>query len=91
MGRKEVLPMTYGTSYSTKDLQGLLAELEFIKAQGREIQKNFDFIIPDYILEEIVLTRNKLEKLSLQIMINMAVLNKRITKGQAIKLKKSYC
>lgn len=83
--------MSYGTSYSTKDLQGLLAELEFIKAQGREIQKNFDFTIPDYILEEIVLTRNKLEKLSLQIMINMAVLNKRITKGQAIKLKKSYC
>lgn len=83
--------MAYRTSYSTKELQGLLAELEFIKAQGREIQKNFDFIIPDYILEEIVLTRNKLEKLSLQIMINMAVLNKRITKGQAIKLKKSYC
>ena len=83
--------MTYGTSYSTKDLQGLLAELEFIKAQGREIQKNFDFTIPDYILEEIVLTRNKLEKLSLQIMINMAVLNKRITKGQARKLKEVFC
>lgn len=83
--------MTYGTSYFTKDLQGLLAELEFIKAQWREIQKNFDFTIPDYVLEEIVLTRNKLEKLSLQIMINMAVLNKRITKGQAIKLKNAYC
>lgn len=83
--------MTYGTSYSTKDLQGLLAELEFIKAQGREIQKKFEFTIPDYILEEIVLTRNKLEKLSLQIMINMAVLNKRITKGQARKLKNAFC
>lgn len=83
--------MTNGTSYSTKDLQGLLAELEFIKAQGREIQKNFDFTIPDYILEEIVLTRNKLEKLNLQIMINIAVINNRITKGQAIKLKKAYC
>ena len=83
--------MTYGTSYSTKDLQGLLAELEFIKAQGREIQKNFDFTIPDYILEEIVLTRNKLEKLSLQIMINMAVINERITKAEGNKLKKIYC
>ncbi|MCR5146815.1 MAG: hypothetical protein K6B70_05680 [Clostridia bacterium] len=83
--------MAYRTSYSTKELQGLLAELEFIKAQGREIQKNFDFTIPDYILEEIVLTRNKLEKLSLQIMINMAVLNKRITNRQANKLKNAYC
>ena len=83
--------MTNETSYSTKDLQRLLAELEFIKAQGREIKKNFDFTIPDYILEEIVLTRNKLEKLNLQIMINIAVINNRITKGQAIKLKKAYC
>lgn len=83
--------MTYGTTYSTKDLQRLLSELEYIKAQGREIQKNFDFTIPDYILEEIVLTRNKLEKSNLQIMINMAFLNNRITKGQAIKLKNVYC
>lgn len=83
--------MTYGTSYSTKDLQGLLTELEFIKAQGREIQKNFEFTIPDYVLEEIVLTRNKLEKLSLQIMINMAVINNRITKANGNKLKEIYC
>ena len=83
--------MANRTSYSTKELQGLLAELEFIKAQGREIQKNFDFIIPDYVLEEIVLTRNKLEKLNLLIMINMAVLNNRITNIQASQLKSAYC
>lgn len=83
--------MTYGTSYSTKELQELLTEMMFIKAQGSEIQKNYKFTIPDYILEEIVTTRNKLDRLNLQLMINMAVINNRLTKGQARMLKKEYC
>lgn len=40
--------MTYGTSYSTKELQELLTEMMFIKAQGSEIQKNYKFTIPEY-------------------------------------------
>lgn len=43
--RKEVLPMTYGTSYSTKELQELLTKMMFIKAQGSEIQKKYNFTI----------------------------------------------
>ena len=35
--------MSYGTNYSTKELQELLTEMMFVKAQGSEIQKNFDF------------------------------------------------
>ncbi len=83
--------MTYGTSYSTKELQELLTEMMFIKAQGSEIQKNYKFTIPDYILEEIVTTRNELDRLNLQLMINMAVINNRLTKGQARMFKNKYC
>lgn len=83
--------MSYGTNYSTKELQELLTEMMFVTAQGSEIQKKYEFTIPDYILEEIVLTRNKLNRLNLQLMINMAVINNRLTKGQATMLKKEYC
>lgn len=83
--------MTYGTSYSTKELQELIAKMMFIKAQGSEIQKKYEFTIPDYILEEIVLTRIKLNRLNLQLMINMAVLNNKLTKEQARILKNEYC
>ena len=37
---KEVLPMSYGTRYSTKELQKILTEFMFVKMQGNEIQKN---------------------------------------------------
>lgn len=80
--------MINSENYSTKDLNDALTEMIFIKAQGREIQKKFEFVIPDYVLDEIVLARNKLNKLNLQLMINMAVLNNRLTNEQAKELKK---
>lgn len=83
--------MLYGKSYSTKELEDLLTETMIIKKKCKDIQKKFDFTIPDYVLEEIVLTRNKKEKVNLCLMINIAVLNNKLTKGQARKLKKSYC
>ena len=82
--------MSYGTKYSTEELQKLLTEFMFIKMKGNEIQKKFNFIIPDYVLEEIVLTRNKLDKLNLNLMINLAVINNRLTKRQAKMLKNEF-
>lgn len=80
--------MIISENYSTKDLKNALTEMIFIKAQGIEIQKKFEFVIPDYVLDEIVLARNKLNKANLQLMINMAVLNNRLTNEQAKELKK---
>ena len=82
--------MSYGTRYSTEELQKLLTKLMFVKMQGNEIQKKFNFIIPDYVLEEIVLSRNKLDRLNLNLMINLAVINNRLTKGQAKMLKNEF-
>ncbi|MBR2587869.1 MAG: hypothetical protein IKD77_01535 [Bacilli bacterium] len=82
--------MIISENYSTKDLKNALTEMIFIKAQGIEIQKKFEFVIPDYVLDEIVLARNKLNKANLQLMINMAVLNNRLTNEQAKELKNIF-
>lgn len=83
--------MLYGKKYSTKELKDLLTETMIIKKKCKDIQKKFEFTIPDYVLEEIVLTRNKEEKVNLCLMINIAVLNNKLTKGQARKIKNIYC
>lgn len=79
------------TSTSTKDISYLQERLNYITAQGREIQKNFEFIIPNYVLEEIVDTQNKQQKTNLSAIINLAKINKRLTEEQANKLKEAYC
>ena len=78
------------TSLSTKDSEILKQYCE-MKTQGREIQKNFDFFIPDYILDEIVLTQNKQQKLNLLTLINLARINEKLTEEQASILKNKYC
>lgn len=79
------------TSTSTKDISYLQERLNYITTQGREIQKNFEFIIPNYVLEEIVDTQNKQQKTNLSAIINLAKINKRLTEEQANKLKEAYC
>lgn len=78
------------TSLTTKDNE-ILKQFYEMKAQGREIQKNFSFFIPDYVLDEIVLTQNKHQKLNLLVLINLAMINKRLTEEQASELKNKYC
>lgn len=78
------------TSLTTKDNE-ILKQFYEMKAQGREIQKNFNFFIPDYVLDEIVLTQNKHQKLNLLVLINLAMMNKRLTEEQASELKNKYC
>ena len=78
------------TSLTTKDNE-ILKQFYEMKVQGREIQKNFSFFIPDYVLDEIVLTQNKHQKLNLLVLINLAMINKRLTEEQASELKNKYC
>lgn len=79
------------TSTSTKDISYLQERLNYITTQGREIQKKFEFIIPNYVLEEIVDTQSKHQKTNLSAIINLAKINKRLTEEQANKLKEAYC
>ena len=79
------------TSPSTKDINYLQERLDYITTQGKEIQKNFEFAIPNYVLEEIVDNQNKQQKLNLIAIINLATINNRLTREQANRLKDTYC
>ena len=59
-----------------------------IKEQGKKIQENYSFIIPDYILEEIV--KNKEYSDTLLSFINLAKINERLTEEEAMVLKRDF-
>lgn len=59
----------------------------YIKEKGKEIQKQYSFILPDYVLEEIVKNKDNKEKLIL--FINLARINNRLTEKEASLLKHS--
>ena len=48
------------------------------------IQKEFDFIVPDYIIDDIIIEENYRH---VCLMINMAKLNNELTENNAINLK----
>lgn len=59
-----------------------------IKAEGKKIQEKYSFIIPDYVLEEIV--RDNIIKEKLIFFINIAKINNRITEEEANVLKHDF-
>ena len=64
-------------------------ELEYIELKYKEIQKRYSFEIPKYILRE--LASSSYNKKELCMLINMAVINKRIKIKEGEILKKEYC
>lgn len=67
--------------------QKLIEYYNKIKEQGKTIQNKYNFKIPDYVLEAIVGSENKIE---INSFINLAKVNNRITLAQAKILKKEY-
>ena len=53
----------------------------------KQIQDEFDFVIPDYILQEIVQKEKRYIKENINALINLAKLNKRLSINQARILK----
>ena len=72
--------------YSTKDTEELLNTIEIIKA--KEIQDNFDFTIPNYVLREIVIIQGRFKRYNVLTLINLATINERINTENAEILKK---
>ena len=83
--------MAYGTSYSTEELMNLVTRDVYVKEIGTEIQEKLGFEIPFYIIEEIALAKENIDKLRVGILINIAELNNKITEEQSRKLKQIYC
>ena len=56
-----------------------------------KIQSNFDFVLPNYIIYEILENENTKNYFNLHYLINCAVINGRITEDNGKLLKKIYC
>lgn len=69
------------------DLQN---EIKNWNLKASEIQSNFDFIIPNYILDEIIEQQYCHNKDNLYALINCAVINGNITLENAKKIKEIY-
>ena len=74
--------------YSIEDTEELIKMVETIETKEKEIQANFDFIIPNYVLREIVITQGRFKRYNVITLINLAKINNRISKKNAEILKK---
>lgn len=56
-----------------------------------KIQSKFDFVLPNYIIDEILKNEEKKDYNNLHYLINCAVINGRISKNAGKIIKKFYC
>lgn len=67
--------------------QQLIEDLKKLQSKMKQIQDEFDFVIPDYILQEIVQKEKRYIKENINALINLAKLNNRLSINQARILK----
>ena len=60
---------------------------QFLKQKMKEIQSNFNFEIPDYVLEEIIIGNKE----NLRALIGLAKVNNRFSENQANILISIFC
>ena len=77
----------YELIYTLEELQEIINNR---KIKANEIQSNFSFVIPEYLIDEIIEKENAKNYGNLHALINLATLNGRITEENAISLKKYY-
>ncbi len=71
----------------TKNLQN---ELDSFNKEKEIIQSKFDFIIPDYLIDEIIESNRSKFYVNLRHLINCAIINGRISKENGTILKMFY-
>lgn len=76
-------------NYKEKN-EKLLKKIERQKEKEEIIQKEFDFLIPDYVLSEIAESDERIDKNNICALINLAILNNRINKENANILKQQF-
>jgi len=59
------------------------------KIEYKKIQEKYDFIIPNYLLTELI--KPNYDKIELCYLVNMAVINERFTEEEGLILKQKYC
>lgn len=73
-----------------KELNDLQNRIIEFKEKAKKIQSCFDFTIPDYIIDEIIENEEKKEYINLHYLINLAVINGRISKDNGKIIKQKY-
>jgi hypothetical protein len=71
-----------------EEIEILLKREEKIKRRSMEIQKNYNFYIPDYVLSEIVITEKDTFFDNVIALINLAIINGKLSKENSTILKK---
>ena len=68
----------------------LQQKLSMWNEKAKKIQSNFDFCIPDYIIDEIIENEDSKNFVNLHYLINCALVNERISESNANLLKRAY-
>lgn len=63
--------------------------MENREKEYKEIQDKYDFVIPKYILKELI--NPNYDKIDLCYLVNMAVINERFTEEEGRIIKQEYC
>ena len=89
--------LSFNFSVKIKDLEIKHIELNILKNEILEwnkkswqIQSNFDFPLPQYLINEIIETEKSKDYFNLYYLINCAVINGRISEGNGKKIKQLY-
>lgn len=80
----------YNTNTVEHDYNKLQESLCHLNKRANELQANFDFYIPDYIIQEIIENEDSKNFVNLHYLINCAVLNEKLSENNANLLKKIY-
>ena len=73
-----------------QNISELKKQIEIWNKKATFIQSQFDFIIPNYIIDEIISNEYSKNYSNLHYLINAAVVNKKLTKKNGNILKKLY-
>ncbi len=71
-----------------KNLQNKILEWN---QKAIKIQRKFDFILPNYIIDEIVENEEKKDYCNLNYLVNCAVVNGKISENNGKIIKRIYC
>lgn len=80
----------FNTSNDYDELANIQQKLEIWNEKAKKIQNNFDFHIPDYIIDEIIQNETSKSFVNLHYLINCALVNNKISENNAKLLKQIY-
>ena len=74
-----------------ENFKSLQNEISYWNQKAMKIQSKFDFVLPNYIIDEIVECEEKNDFYNLHYLINCAVVNGKISADNGKKIKQIYC